>query len=71
MSASPATFVGAVDPGRGLLRVHRLTPGVSAFERRLRRTGLLAAPEATDHNNGGTTGREACGPGRARGGDAG
>ncbi|TYC16601.1 hypothetical protein [Actinomadura syzygii] len=67
MSASPATFVAAVDPGRGLLRVHRLTPGVSAFERRLRRTGLIAAPEATDR---GTTGRGASDPGRARGGNA-
>ncbi|WP_187438214.1 hypothetical protein [Actinomadura decatromicini] len=73
MSASPATFAGAVDPGRGLLRVHRLTPGVSAFERRLRRTGLIAAPETADPETTGrgATGREDSGPGQARGGDAG
>ncbi|QKG19061.1 hypothetical protein [Actinomadura verrucosospora] len=41
VSTSPATFVGAVDPERGLLHVHRLGRGPSAFERRLRGTGLV------------------------------
>ncbi|MEV0666279.1 hypothetical protein ACIBI3_19635 [Actinomadura luteofluorescens] len=45
LSASPGAYVGGVDPGRGLLRVHRLT-GPSPFERSLRRTGLIDDPPA-------------------------
>ncbi|TYB41318.1 hypothetical protein [Actinomadura chibensis] len=73
MSASPATFVGAVDPERGLLRVHRLTPGPSAFERRLRRTGLVTAPDnaAPETADSETTGRDADDQGRARDGEEG
>ncbi|QXJ19739.1 hypothetical protein AGRA3207_000319 [Actinomadura graeca] len=41
LSVSPGTYVGAVDPGRGTLRVHRLRARPSPFERRLRNTGLL------------------------------
>ncbi|WP_147339529.1 hypothetical protein [Actinomadura spongiicola] len=44
LSASPGTYVGGVDPDRGLLRVHRLAPGPSPFERRLERAGLIADP---------------------------
>ncbi|WP_205718165.1 hypothetical protein, partial [Actinomadura soli] len=44
VSTSPGAYVGAVDPGRGLLRVHRLAPGPSRFERRLRDAGLVAGP---------------------------
>jgi hypothetical protein len=44
MSASPGTYVGGVDPGRNLVRVHRLTPRPSPFERRLRAAGLIGGP---------------------------
>ncbi|TDC76392.1 hypothetical protein [Actinomadura sp. 7K507] len=46
MSASPGAYVGGVDPERGLLRVHRLTPRPSPFERRLHGAGLLHTPRA-------------------------
>jgi hypothetical protein len=44
VSASPATYVGGVDPEHGLLHVHRLNRDPSAFERRLRDTGLVQDP---------------------------
>ncbi|WP_433469860.1 hypothetical protein [Spirillospora sp. CA-128828] len=44
VSISPGTYVGGVDPERGLLHVHRLAPRPSPFERRLRRSGLVEAP---------------------------
>ncbi|RSN44267.1 hypothetical protein [Actinomadura sp. WAC 06369] len=57
LSLSPGGLVGAVDPGRGLLDVHRLQPGPSPFERRLARTGLIAeTPPAPDGRDGGTPG---------------
>ncbi|NYE14065.1 hypothetical protein [Actinomadura citrea] len=52
MSASPGTYVGGVDPERGLLRVHRLT-GPSPFERSLRRAGLIDDPPAQGPREGG------------------
>ncbi|WP_157438390.1 hypothetical protein [Actinomadura latina] len=45
MSVSPGTYVGGVDPERGLLRVHRLAPGASPFERRLRAAALVGGPD--------------------------
>ncbi|CNF15629.1 Uncharacterised protein [Mycobacterium tuberculosis] len=44
MSVSPGTYVGGIDPGRGLVRVHRLVPAASPFERRLRAAGLVSEP---------------------------
>ncbi|MFI0408908.1 hypothetical protein [Actinomadura sp. 3N508] len=44
LSSSPGTYVGAVDPDRGLLRVHRLARGPSPLERRLRAAGLVTGP---------------------------
>ncbi|TDD33583.1 hypothetical protein E1287_19315 [Actinomadura sp. KC06] len=44
MSASPGAYAGAVDPGRGLLRVHRLARRASPAERRLRDAGLITDP---------------------------
>ncbi|MFG2019541.1 hypothetical protein [Actinomadura geliboluensis] len=41
LSASPASYVGGVDPGRGVVRVHRLARGPSPFERSLRAAGLI------------------------------
>ncbi|MEV4679038.1 hypothetical protein AB0K34_45965 [Actinomadura sp. NPDC049382] len=41
LSASPASYVGGVDPGRGIVRVHRLARGPSPFERSLRAAGLI------------------------------
>ncbi|MEU8801897.1 hypothetical protein [Spirillospora sp. NPDC048819] len=52
VSASPGAYVGGVDPERGLLRVHRLTPHPSPFERRLHDTGLV-------HRTGPETGEDA------------
>ncbi|WP_433155144.1 hypothetical protein ACQPZ8_24855 [Actinomadura nitritigenes] len=49
VSTSPATFVGGVDPERGLLNVHRLGRDPSAFERRLRDTGLVQDPRRAPH----------------------
>ncbi|MES9544288.1 hypothetical protein, partial [Actinomadura sp. NPDC000600] len=43
VSASPGSYVGGVDPDRGLLRVHRLA-GPTPFERSLRRAGLVDDP---------------------------
>lgn len=44
MSVAPGTYAGGIDPRRGLLRVHRLVPAPSPFERRLRAAGLVGAP---------------------------
>ncbi|MEU8124860.1 hypothetical protein AB0C21_39630 [Spirillospora sp. NPDC049024] len=44
VSASPGSYVGGVDPDRGLLRVHRLA-GPTPFERSLRRAGLVDDPD--------------------------
>ncbi|WP_344436993.1 hypothetical protein [Actinomadura bangladeshensis] len=44
MSVAPGTYVGGIDPRRGLLRVHRLVPAPSPFERRLRAAGLVGGP---------------------------
>ncbi|QKW36330.1 hypothetical protein HUT06_21760 [Actinomadura sp. NAK00032] len=41
LSASPASYVGGIDPEHGLVRVHRLARGPSPFERSLRASGLL------------------------------
>ncbi|WP_344891042.1 hypothetical protein [Actinomadura meridiana] len=44
VSTSPGAYVGGVDPERGVLRVHRLASGPSAFERRLADAGLVTEP---------------------------
>ncbi|MEU5993674.1 hypothetical protein ABZ806_32285 [Spirillospora sp. NPDC047418] len=44
MSVAPGTYAGGVDPGRGLLRVHRLVAAPSPFERGLRAAGLVGGP---------------------------
>lgn len=55
VSTSPGTYVGGVDPGRGLLRVHRLAGGPSPFERRLHDTGLVGehGPDGGEAGAGG------------------
>jgi hypothetical protein len=55
VSTSPGTYVGGVDPGRGLLRVHRLAGGPSPFERRLHDTGLVGehGPDGGEAGTGG------------------
>ncbi|MFV2172933.1 hypothetical protein ACFHW2_23010 [Actinomadura sp. LOL_016] len=69
VSAAPGGFVGAVDPGRRLLSVHRLTPGPSPFERRLARIGLITdtPPDTPPGANPGGSGgpREGAGEGDA------
>ncbi|WP_207400594.1 hypothetical protein [Actinomadura roseirufa] len=45
LSTSPGTYVGLVDPGRERLRVHRLDPRPSPFERGLRDAGLIGSAD--------------------------
>ncbi|MEO3824371.1 hypothetical protein [Actinomadura sp. B10D3] len=50
VSTSPGTYVGGVDPVRGMLRVHRLAGGPSRFERRLHDAGLIGErTEQSEH----------------------
>ncbi|XRQ15162.1 hypothetical protein ACN3XK_31030 [Actinomadura welshii] len=44
LSAAPAGYVGGVDPDRDLVRMHRLVPSLSPYERSLRRAGLISEP---------------------------
>jgi hypothetical protein len=53
VSTSPGAYVGAVDPRRGRLRVHRLASAPSPFERRLRDAGLIAEPPPDGPTPGG------------------